>query len=173
MPQPLFVILLTILSTFTCIYSKSCIELTCIEFFLRGILIVTTSISSLGHHLKRTINKPLTGSIGLRHVTTSRVHQNWVAKCYPLFPKSHFDLTKTFKWNTIYLTFTFQRLSNNNNNDSSLLLFDGPWKEKVRCRNRNNTICIFPCKKMFKHLEILWIMKLYARISTNTKIISI
>lgn len=39
-------------------------------------------------------------------------------------------LAEVFKYNSIHLNFTFQRLSNSNNNDSFLI--DGLWKVKVR-----------------------------------------
>ena len=41
------------------------------------------------------------------------------------------DLVETFKYNIIYLTFTFQRPLNGKNNDSLLILLDGLWKEKA------------------------------------------
>ena len=41
-------------------------------------------ISGPAHHLKRTENKPFSGLIGSRHITTGRkfTHENWVTRCF-------------------------------------------------------------------------------------------
>ena len=122
MSRPFFVILAIFLSTFNCMYS-------CQLSSQEASLSWTHRISCPAHHLERTDNKPFSGLIGPRHMTTIRAvtHQNWVARCSLAFC----NLGKAFKHNTIYLPFTFQGNENNNNNNSLLLLFDGLWKVKT------------------------------------------
>ena len=52
-------------------------------FFSRGILTRGHRISCTFYHIERTNNKPFSGSIRPKHVTTSRevAHQSWVARC--------------------------------------------------------------------------------------------
>ena len=65
MSTALFVILFTLLLAFTCIFFI-------VHFLLTRHLPRHHSISCCLHDLERTINKPFTGLIGLRHATSSR-----------------------------------------------------------------------------------------------------
>ena len=64
------------------------------------------------YHMQRTNSKPFTGLIGLRHVITSQTVAYSAGWQDALLAFQ--NLAKPFKQSTIYLVFTFQRLSNSN-----------------------------------------------------------
>lgn len=87
-------------------------------------------ISYLTCYLELTNNKQLPILIGLRHVTTSPalpIHTGWRDATMAFW-----NLAEAFKHSTVYLAFTFQKLSNSNHNNSLLLLPYGLWKVKVK-----------------------------------------
>ena len=118
----LLVILAIFLSTFILINFKS------VNFLVNRHLFRGHRISYIAYHLEHTDNKPFSGLIVPRYMTTSRAvaHQSeiarWVARCF----------LRVVQFSQIiqaqYYTFGHQ---NRNNNDSLLLLLGDLWKVKA------------------------------------------
>ena len=118
----LLVILAIFLSTFILINFKS------VNFLVNRHLSRGHRIAYIAHQLEHINNKPFSGLIVPRHMTTSRAvaHQSemarWVARCF--LRVLQFSQSIQIE----YYTFGHQ---NRNNNDSLLLLFGGLWKVKA------------------------------------------